>query len=249
MKKAFVITDNERLLDGFMSVVAAQTDQLKSVVEFHYGYSPVNEAFRVKYKDAELIRPIKIKENVDYLLSTFDLVISLHCKQMFPPHLVRNLRCINVHPGLNPYNRGWFPQVFSIINGLPCGATIHEMDEQLDHGAVICQKEVKIEMWDTSLSVYNKVLDAELELLSHNLRAILDGNYQALQVGEGNLNMKGDFNNLLKIDLSNQDTFLNHINKLRALTHGHYANAYFLDENGMKIYVGIELRRENKNEE
>ena len=51
---------------------------------------------------------------------------------MFPVDMVRNYRCINVHPGLNPYNRGWFPQTFSLVNHFPVGVTIHEMDAHLD---------------------------------------------------------------------------------------------------------------------
>ena len=79
------------------------------------------------------------------------LIISLHCKQLFPKGLISTVKCINVHPGLNPHNRGWYPQVFSIINKRPLGATIHEIDEELDHGDVIAQKEVPVFSWDILL--------------------------------------------------------------------------------------------------
>jgi methionyl-tRNA formyltransferase len=154
------------------------------------------------------------------------------------------VKCINVHPGLNPYNRGWFPHVFSILNSHPCGATIHEMDEQLDHGPIICQKEVDVEMWDTSLTLYNKILDAEMYLLEQNIEKILSGDYKTVIKGEGNVNLKKDFDDLCKIDLDNVDTFRNHINRLRALTHGDYKNAYFIDDSGNKIYLKLELRKE-----
>lgn len=185
-----------------------------------------------------------MKDEVDFLVKEYDMIFSLHCKQIFPSKLVNHVKCINVHPGLNPNNRGWFPQVFSIINSLPCGATIHEIDEHLDHGPIICQKEVKIEMWDTSLTAYNKILDAEIELLSENLLNILNYEYETTVKEEGNLNLKKDFDDLCKIDLDDRDTFRNHINKLRALTHGDYANAYFIDDLGNKIYLKLELKKE-----
>ena len=74
---------------------------------------------------------------------------------------------------LTPHNRGWFPQVFSLINGKPCGVTIHEIDEKLDHGDIIVQKEVVAEPWDTSLDVYNKILNTEVELIE---KYMLDNN-------------------------------------------------------------------------
>ncbi len=98
--------------------------------------------------------------NVD---SKYKLVISAHCKKIFPPKLVNSFRCINIHPGLNPYNRGYYPQAFSLINKLPVGATIHEIDEKLDHGPIIFQEEVVIESIDTSFSLYNKIIKKEIE--------------------------------------------------------------------------------------
>jgi methionyl-tRNA formyltransferase len=80
------------------------------------------------------------------------------------------MRCINIHPGLNPYNRGWYPQVFAINNGLPHGATIHEMDDKIDHGDIIYQKSVDIKLSDTSKTLYERVLDTEIFLFKENFR-------------------------------------------------------------------------------
>jgi methionyl-tRNA formyltransferase len=244
MKKILVLTDNEELLNRFKSLLheSKLEDSLK--YKFDYAFSFNNKAFLEKFASVDWIKPVKVKEDVDFLSTEYDMILSLHCKQIFPANLVNKVKCINVHPGLNPHNRGWFPQVFSIINSLPCGATIHEIDEHLDHGPIICQKEVKIEMWDTSLTAYNKILDAEIDLLSENLEKILSQNYETIIKEEGNLNLKKDFDNLCQIDLDNKDTFKNHINKLRALTHGNYANAYFIDDFGNKVYLKLELKKE-----
>lgn len=243
MKNILLITDNEELLNRFKSLLKELKIDTKRY-NFDYAYSYNNSHFIQKYENAEWIKPLNVKESISVLQSKYDLILSLHCKQLFPAQLVSEVRCINIHPGLNPFNRGWYPQVFSIINSFPSGATIHEIDQHLDHGPVICQKEVKIEMWDTSFTAYNKILDAEIELLAENLEKILEHNYTTTIKDEGNLNLKKDFNDLREIDLGNIDTFENHINKLRALTHGDYSNAYFFDQEGTKIYLKIELTKE-----
>ena len=240
-KKILLLTDNDQLLNRFIELIKLKKLDTNSTFIFNYAFSPNNKVLCEKYKNVEWIKPIKVKENVEVLIDEYSMIISLHCKQIFPPKLVFNTKCINVHPGLNPFNRGWFPQVFSIINGLPGGATIHEIDEELDHGPIICQKEVKIESWDTSFTAYNKILDAEIDLLNTNLEKILNLDYNVSDTTEGNLNLKKDFDDLCEIDLNNKDTFKNHINKLRALTHGNYANSYFIDEDGNKIFLKIDL--------
>lgn len=241
MKKILLLTDNDELLNRFRQLLASK--QLEDY-EFHYAYSPNNQFFCNKYKDQDWIKPLKVKESVAALVAQYDLLFSLHCKQIFPADLVQGIKCINIHPGLNPYNRGWFPQVFSIINGLPCGATIHEIDKDLDHGAIIAQKAIDIKPWDTSLSAYNKTLDVELELLDQYLVPILSDNYTTSIPAEGNVNLKKDFNALCEINLQDSDTFLNHINRLRALTHGEYMNAYFIDEEGNKVYLKLSLHKQ-----
>ena len=181
---------------------------------------------------------------IDYLISEYELIISAHCKKIFPKKLVESTRCINLHPGYNPYNRGWFPQVFSILNKLPLGATIHEMDEGLDSGDIIFQEEVPIGSSDDSLSLYNKVLQKEINLFQNNFDEIIKGSYKKIKPkSNGNLNLKQDFNNLCKLDLNSIGTMGEHIDLLRALSHGDFENAYFLDEENNQIKVKIELKK------
>ncbi|MBX2889187.1 MAG: dTDP-4-amino-4,6-dideoxyglucose formyltransferase [Ferruginibacter sp.] len=235
-----ILSDNELILDRFKKLVHAKS--LPPAL-FSYSFSYNNKAMLAKYEGADWIKPVKINTEVDEIVEKYDLVISLHCKQIFPPELIKKVRCINVHPGLNPYNRGWYPQVFSIINKLPAGATIHEIDEQLDHGPIIAQKPIKIECWDTSYTVYYKVLDAEFHLLDIHLESILNNSYTTVIPHEGNVNLKKDFSQLCQLDLQQEGKLGEHIDLLRALTHGEYANAFFFDRDGNKIYVTISLKK------
>jgi dTDP-4-amino-4,6-dideoxyglucose formyltransferase len=188
---------------------------------------------------------LNVHEQASNITKTYNLVMSIHCKQLFPPELINNVRCVNVHPGLNPYNRGWFPQVFSIINGLPSGVTIHEIDDDLDHGPIIVQKKYNIQSWDTSASAYKKIMMLENELVLKYYTSIREGSYSTTSPRkEGNINFKKDFDRLKLIDRTQRGTFGEFIDRLRALTHDDYKNAYFEDKSGAKVYLRISLETE-----
>ncbi|MDX2003054.1 MAG: dTDP-4-amino-4,6-dideoxyglucose formyltransferase [Chitinophagales bacterium] len=240
-QQVFVLTDNPYLYRQFLNLL-----ERKGIPRsmFTFACSKANKSFQ----ETDNIEGFNIKK--DYAsLANYDLVFSLHCKQLFPKELVSAKLCINIHPGLNPHNRGWFPQVFSILNGKPLGATLHLIDEEVDHGAIIAQKQVSLYEHDTSLTAYNRVLEAELALLDEFLPKILEGTFEThLPAEEGNLNLLADFNKLCEINLEEQVTFGQAINRLRALTHGHYKNAYFRDSKGNKVFVSIDMAPENSPE-
>ena len=78
-----------------------------------------------------------------------------------------------------------------------------------------------------------------------HLESIINGTYQLIEPeDEGNLYLK-DFNELLHLDLEEISSVGNTIDRLRALTHENYKNAYFIDAlSGKKIYVTIQLTPE-----
>jgi methionyl-tRNA formyltransferase len=138
--------------------------------------------------------------------------------------------------------------VFSIANGLPAGATIHEIDEKIDSGPIIAQKQIEILPEDTSGTVYPKIIQAEYDLLDEWFMPMLTGKYTTfLPTEEGNLNYKKDYYAFQELDLEETVKTGDLINKLRALTHAPYQNAYYIDEQtGDKIYVSVEVKRVKK---
>lgn len=224
--KILIITDNKFIKFNMINIFNNNP--------YEWEYS-IEESINLDFTNNDVIHSI---------ISTYNLVISAHCKKIFPPSLVNSIRCINLHPGLNPYNRGWFPQVFSIINDLPIGATIHEIDNKLDHGPIIVQEEIIINPEDTSLDIYDKVIQKEIDLFAFNFKSIILGTYTPIPPKEeGNLNFKKDYDKLCKLDLTHNGTLKEHIDLLRALTHGDFNNAHFYDKDGNKIYVKIELSK------
>lgn len=234
MKKILVVSDNPKLSSFLKDHILPK---IKSVT-CDFCYSKINKKpFAMQQLGAVEI-DIKTKD-ADFARS-YDVIFSLHCKQIFPAEIVNNTICVNVHPGLNPYNRGWFPQVFSIINKLPIGATIHIMNEDVDAGDIIVQQEICITEYDTSLDIYEKVQDVELALLSEWFEHIVFGDYKTYSPKEvGNYNSIYDFNQLCCLDLEHVGTFREHIDMLRALSHGDFKNAYYIDNDGVKRYVKV----------
>ncbi|MFJ8064761.1 dTDP-4-amino-4,6-dideoxyglucose formyltransferase [Psychrobacillus sp. NPDC096426] len=233
-----VLTDNEYLYENMKEII--DCDEYRDM-NFNFYYSDRNIAFNSRYLTNDF-KPINVKGKVDEIIAKYQLVLSLHCKQLFPSKLVNSVRCVNIHPGYNPYNRGWFPQVFSIINKLPIGATIHEMDENLDSGNIIVQEKIEILSWETSFDIYNKVQNLEVKLLKQHLHDIIDHSYESIYPKvEGNINLKKDFEALCKIDLDKSITFREAIDYFRAMSFSGYKNAYFIDQEGRKVFIDINL--------
>lgn len=239
-KKILVLSDNSYLLKQFIQVLS---DKDIDIDLFTFCYSSNNNNFDDSEFTEIKIYPLNLRNEIQDIIDSYFLIFSIHCKQIFPKDIVNKVKCINIHPGYNPYNRGWFPQVFSINNGLKLGGTIHEMDELVDHGPIIAQESVEIDMSDTSLSAYKKVQQIEIKLLYENIESIINNTYTSSPpTHEGNYNSKLDFQKLCELNLQQIDTLENHINLLRSLSHGDFKNAFFIDKKtGKKIFIKVEL--------
>ncbi|MEM9666371.1 MAG: formyltransferase family protein, partial [Bacteroidota bacterium] len=67
--------------------------------------------------------------------------LSIYFGYLFEPALIscfpRGL--VNLHPGLLPYNRGAYPNVWSLVDQTPAGVTLHQIDAGIDTGPVLAQ--------------------------------------------------------------------------------------------------------------
>jgi methionyl-tRNA formyltransferase len=244
-KNILVVSDN-RELSLFLKkeVEAIQLQVAKAVrMDFRYSTANLDPSQMIEFGAGPI--DLKAPEMVDQIVREYDLVLSVHCKQIFPKRLVENVRCINVHPGFNPFNRGWYPQAFSLVNGFPIGATIHIMTAEVDHGGIVDQEQVSIDPCDTSLELYRKIIETEKVLIHRNIAVVLSGGFHAVPPKyEGNYNSIDDYRALCRLDLSDQGTLERHLNLLRATSHGTYRNAYFLGLDGRKYFVKITIATE-----
>ncbi len=237
--KIFVLTDNRFVYQNALRILR----DLEGVKIDSYCSPASAENFADEIRAGQM-SVISLKSEFSRLL-LYNLGISCHCKQIFPSALVNAVRCINIHPGLNPYNRGWYPQVFAILNKMPVGVTIHEMDEDVDHGPVIVQKLVQANSWDTSLDLYNRILKAEIELFREWAPKLVSGKYTACRpAAEGNYNSRQAYSDLCEINLDQTLTFREAIDYLRAMSHPPFDNAWFAAD-GKRIFVRLDLKPED----
>jgi methionyl-tRNA formyltransferase len=82
-----------------------------------------------------------------------------------------------MHPTLLPRHRGRAPIPWAILSGLAkTGVTLFEIvDPTADSGPIIAQREVAVEPTETATTLYDKLLDAHVELIREHLPRIADG--------------------------------------------------------------------------
>ena len=86
---------------------------------------------------------------------------------------------INMHISLLPWNRGSSPNLWSFIDNTPKGVTIHILDEGLDTGDVLLQKELYFdEQKETLASSYEKLNYEIVNLLQNNWAYIWEKNWK-----------------------------------------------------------------------
>lgn len=156
---------------------------------------------------------------------------------------------INLHPALLPYNRGQYPNVWSIIDGTPAGVTLHRIDAGIDTGGILAQREVPVTSFDTGESLYRRLEQASLELFQEAWPQIRAGTLQPrLQAGAGTYHRTRDVDAVDEIELDRQYVAGDLLNVLRARTFPPYKGAYFRDGD-RKIYVRVQLVPEDELEE
>jgi phosphoribosylglycinamide formyltransferase-1 len=90
-------------------------------------------------------------------------------------------RIVNIHPALLPKfgGRGMYGihvhKAVLAAGEKMSGATVHLVDEEYDHGAIVMQKTVEVKPHDTPETLAARVLEVEHELYPQVLRAFAEG--------------------------------------------------------------------------
>ena len=92
------------------------------------------------------------------------------------------LGAINIHGSLLPKYRGAAPVQWAIANcEETTGLTVFLLDEKMDHGPVLEQREIKIEQNDTTEILLKKMVAPGCEALDSTLAKLQTGNFTALE--------------------------------------------------------------------
>jgi len=182
----------------------------------------------IDVNDAEFIKTIKDREIDLMLLCWWPTII--HEKAL----AAAKTGWLNMHPSLLPYGRGKHPYYWSIVEDTPFGATLHLIDENIDEGKVIFQKELPVSMTDTGESLYSKSVEANISLFKECYPKIVSLELTpepATPPGiAGTYHWGKEIEEHSRIDLEQEYLASDLINLIRGRTFMNGNSAYFYDQ-------------------
>jgi len=123
--------------------------------------------------DREVVAALK-EQNVDLIcLAGYMRLLSPWFVQQFPGKI------LNIHPSLLPAFPGLEAQQQAFAYGVKVsGCTVHFVDEELDHGAIIVQRAVPVLDSDDEHTLAARILEQEHIAYSEAINIVLAGEYE-----------------------------------------------------------------------
>src|SRR5580704_2937008 len=112
---------------------------------------------------------------------SIDLVCLAGYMRLLSPWFVQQFpqRILNIHPSLLPAFPGLEAQEQAFAYGVKVtGCTVHFVDEELDHGAIIVQKTVPVHDDDDEHTLAARILEQEHIADSEAIGVVLEGKYE-----------------------------------------------------------------------
>ena len=110
-----------------------------------------------------------------------DLICLAGYMRLLSPWFVQQFsqRILNIHPSLLPAFPGLEAQEQAFAYGVKVsGCTVHFVDEELDHGAIIVQKTVPVMDADDEHSLAARILEQEHVAYTEAINLVLKGRYE-----------------------------------------------------------------------
>ena len=123
--------------------------------------------------DREVVAALK-QHAVDLIcLAGYMRLLSPWFVQQFPG------RILNIHPSLLPAFPGLEAQEQAFAYGVKVsGCTVHFVDEELDHGAIIVQKTVEVRDGDDERTLVARILEQEHMAYTEAINLVLSGSFK-----------------------------------------------------------------------
>ena len=112
-----------------------------------------------------------------------DLICLAGYMRLLSPWFVQQFpqRILNIHPSLLPAFPGLEAQQQAFAYGVKVsGCTVHFVDEELDHGAILVQKAVTVLDTDDEHTLAARILEQEHIAYSEAIRMVLEGKYEVV---------------------------------------------------------------------
>ena len=127
----------------------------------------------------------------------FDYVVSFGYRYILPKEVLSRVRneIINMHISYLPYNRGADPNFWSFYDDTPKGVSIHFVDDGIDTGDILFQKEIIFNEDEDDLEKTYNTLKTEIQnLFIEKWDSILEGDFTRLkQTGIGSMHTVEEF--------------------------------------------------------
>lgn len=218
-------------------VFASETDTEENISDIKNLCSLFSLKFKIMSRKEQIInlKAANSSKDTDFLLL------------LWWPHILKNKTInefdfvINLHPSLLPYGKGKYGYFWSILNNEPFGASLHLVDEGIDTGEVLAQKEILPSPMDTGEDLYKKGLEACINLFDTEIEKILIelstnkvNNSRPIYADAGSYKTKKDFTNFCTEAESKYFLIKDAIRYLRARTFENGSSYRFTLNN--KIY-------------
>jgi phosphoribosylglycinamide formyltransferase-1 len=112
-----------------------------------------------------------------------DLICLAGYMRLLSPWFVQQFprRILNIHPSLLPAFPGLEAQEQAFAYGVKVsGCTVHFVDEELDHGAIIVQKAVQVLDGDDEHTLAARILEQEHVAYTEAINLVLAGKYEVV---------------------------------------------------------------------
>lgn len=232
----FSVLPLEELVNNYdVEMVVTQPDKLVGRKK-EIAFSPVKEY--ALEKGIEVFQPTKIREDYQRIVDLKpDLIVTCAYGQIIPKELLElpKYGCINIHASLLPEYRGGAPIHKAVIDGKDkTGVTIMYMDEKMDSGDILYQKDIDITSDDNTSTMFKKLSILGKEMIKEFIPKLINNDFTRIKQNESKVTYAY---NITKEDekISFDDTSKNIFNKIRGLADipGGYA---FLDGKRVKIF-------------
>lgn len=122
--------------------------------------------------DREMVAVLKEHDVNLICLAGYMRLLSPWFVQQFPQ------RILNIHPSLLPAFPGLEAQQQAFAYGVKvAGCTVHFVDEELDHGAIVVQRAVPVLDSDDEHTLAERILEQEHIAYSEAISIVLEGNF------------------------------------------------------------------------
>lgn len=150
---------------------------------------------------------------------------------------------VNMHPSLLPYGRGKHPYYWSIVENLPFGVSLHFIDEGIDTGPVIAQKEIKILPEDNGESLYNKAINEIIKLFKENFIRIISSEIKPIPQNseEATFHLAKELepHSCINLDTTYKGRDLINILRARTFENGKKSSYFIIDGKRYNIKISI----------